>query len=201
MDILATVREIGFFEEMNNLSAVLDDPAIREEVEPYLPLPESGKAWNGAKKMGDICHWLRQFRKTRYVFYNPELELIRQLLREEPHSEGILVLPADLEHAAEERLRANIPGDVPVSCIKEPQFPKGVCPYNGVLVIFGYIAGRHLMVLPETYRQLQTYGSFYGRKVFVPYLELDSAERYQGWLEMNPNMFTDIWMEGENNDE
>ena len=41
------------------------------------------------------------------------------------------------------------------------------------------------MVLPETYRMIEHYNSgFWGKKVFVPYVELPDAVRYDEWLEI-----------------
>lgn len=49
------------------------------------------------------------------------------------------------------------------------------------------------MVLPETYRMIDHYSGFLGKKVFVPYVELEDAVRYEGWMEVSRDRFNTVW--------
>ena len=50
-----------------------------------------------------------------------------------------------------------------------------------------------MMVLPETYRMIDHYSGFWGKKVFVPYVELADAVRYDGWMEVGSDKISMIW--------
>ena len=53
-----------------------------------------------------------------------------------------------------------------------------------MIVVSGYMAGDRAMVLADTYRLIEHYNGFLGKRAFVPYCELTSAYRYDGWLEV-----------------
>lgn len=52
------------------------------------------------------------------------------------------------------------------------------------------------MVLPDTYRLAEHYSGFLGKKAFIPYVELESAVRSDGWLEMNQRLLSVVWRSG-----
>ena len=85
------------------------------------------------------------------------------------------------------------PAALRYTILEEPYFPQSFFPGNGLMVICGYAAGNRPMVLPDTYRMAEHYSGFLGKKVFVPYKELENAARYDGWLEMNQQRFTTKW--------
>ena len=49
------------------------------------------------------------------------------------------------------------------------------------------------MVLPDTYRMVEHYSGFLGKKVFIPYKELETAARYDGWLEVSQQRLSMKW--------
>lgn len=49
------------------------------------------------------------------------------------------------------------------------------------------------MVLPDTYRMVDHYSGFLGKKVFIPYKEIDAAIRYDGWLEVSQQRLSTRW--------
>ena len=40
---------------------------------------------------------------------------------------------------------------------------------------------------------VEHYSGFMGKKAFVPYLELDTAARYEGWMEINQQRLNVKW--------
>ena len=62
-----------------------------------------------------------------------------------------------------------------------------------MIVISGYLGGGRPMVMHDTYRMVEHYSGFMGKKVFVPYLELDTAARYEGWMEINQQRLNGKW--------
>lgn len=189
MDMRKTVREIGFLEAGTNLEEVLDSKDIQEKVGAVMPLP--GK--NLINTISNIADWLTAFGKDKYMILTPEIALIDKLAELDIGKEAIFLIPCDMDPEVKERLKANIPKSMKVSLLEEPYFPEEFYPGNGLLIACGYYAGGRIMVLPETYRLIDHYSGFMGKKVFIPYVELEDAVRYDGWMEIGRDRFTTIW--------
>lgn len=121
------------------------------------------------KKVSDIAKWLAGFGKRKYMFLTPEIK---------------------------ERLQNNLPHGAIVELLEEPHFPAMLYPSNGMLVTCGYMGGDRAMVMADTYRMVEHYNSFLGKKVFIPYIELTSAARYDGWMEVGQDRITEKWRSG-----
>ena len=178
MDMLKTVREIGFFETGCNLVEVIDSKDVQAKAGAVMPLPDPALA----DLISNIAEWLATFSKDKYMFLSPEISIVDKLAEKSPDSEAIMLVPCDMDQEVKERLRSNIPKSMKVSLLEEPYFPEAFYPGNGIVIICGYLAGGRMMVLPETYRLIDHYSGFWGKKVFVPYVELVDAIRYDGWM-------------------
>lgn len=190
MDVRKTAREIGLFETGINLARVLGSPDVLAKVDLSMPLPDE----DIADSVPQIAAWLRGFGKRKYLFLTPEIALIEEMAKlGQPQEEVTLVLPWDLEPDAKERLRNNLPRGIWVTVLEEPNFPQSFFPGNGMMVVCGYSACGRPMVLTDTYRMLEHYSGFLGRKVFLPYRELDTAARYEGWMEVCQNRLSTEW--------
>ncbi len=189
MDMLKTVREIGFFEACNNLSAVLESEEIKKTVGSAMPLPTT----DFDKYTEQIAEWLESFGKEKYLFFTPEIALIDRIADQEAGKEVMLIVPCDMEEEVKKRLTENLPQNMKVSLLLEPYFPENFYPENGMLIICGYLAGGRTMVLPETYRMIEHYGGFWGKKVFIPFTRVNDAVRYDGWMEIGKDKFTTSW--------
>ncbi len=154
-----------------------------------MPLPESSLI----ESISDIVKWLTSFNKNKYMFLSPEINLVDRLAERISGKEAILLIPCDMEQEAKNRLRSNLPNSMKVSVLEEPYFPKEFYPGNGIIIVCGYLAGGRMMVLPETYRMLEHYSGFWGKKVFIPYVELGDAIRYDGWMEIGPDKISVLW--------
>lgn len=189
MDMLKTVREIGFFETGCNLVEVIDSKDVRAKASAIMPLPDSTLV----ESISNITEWLYAFGKEKYMFLSPEIAIVDKLAEKNPNSEAIMLIPCDMDQEVKERLRGNIPKSMNVSLLEEPYFPESFYPGNGILIICGYLAGGRMMVLPETYRMIDHYSGFWGKKVFVPYVELADAVRYGGWMEIGNDKINMVW--------
>lgn len=187
-----TVKEIGIFEMSHNLALVSDSSVIQEKVGGTMPLPDS----NVETRLECAAQWLAEFGKNRYLFLLPEIALIEKIAAINKNAEVYIAVPWNLDEEAKIRLENNLPKDVSVTVLEETYAPRNFSPHNGIMVVSGYSAAGHLMVLPDTYRMLENYSGskgFFGRKVFVPYKELEVAERYEGWMEVNAQLISEGW--------
>ena len=189
MDMQKTAREIGLFETGINLSKVCNSTDVIQKVGASMPLPDE----DIADRLPQIATWLNSFGKSKYMFLTPEIALIEAMSKLSSQSEVIIAIPCDLEEEAKERLRNNLPCGIEVTILEEPFFPQSFFPGNGLMVVCGYSAGGRPMVLTDTYRMVEHYSGFLGKKVFIPYKELETAARYDGWLEVSQQRLSTKW--------
>ena len=190
MDMQKTAREIGLFETAVNLAKVSSSDDVVQKVGASMPLPNE----DIEERMKRIAKWLHDFGKSKYMFLTPEIALIEEMRRfVDKHTEIIIAIPCDMEQDTKERLKNNLPHGVVITVLEEPYFPEAFFPGNGMLVVCGYLGGGRPMILSDTYRMVEHYGSFHGKKVFAPYVELDTAARYAGWMETNQQRLSAKW--------
>lgn len=189
MDMLKTVREIGFFETGCNLAEVIESKDVQEKAGIVMPLP----VHELSNSIINIAEWLTAFGKEKYMFLSPEISIIDKLSEKKSDKEAVILIPCDMDNEVKERLNENLPKSMRVSLLEEPYFPEAFYPANGIIIVCGYLAGERMMVLPETYRMLEHYSGFFGKKVFIPYVELAEAVRYDGWMEIGKDKISMIW--------
>ena len=192
MDMRKIAREIGLLETAVNLAKVSNNTEVLQKVGASMPLPDEGIG----VRVGQIAEWLISFGKCKYMFLVPEITLIEEMGRLSNHEiEVIIAVSRDLDSEARERLNNNLPHStsVTITILEEPYFPQSFFPRNGMIVISGYLGGDRAMVLPDTYRMVEHYSGFLGEKVFVPYKELDTAIRYDGWMEISQQRLRAKW--------
>lgn len=189
MDMQKTAREIGLFETGINLSKVCNSTDVIQKVGASMPLPDE----DIVDRIPQIAAWLHSFGKSKYMFLTPEIALIEEMSKLSNQEEVIIAIPCDLEEEAKERLRNNLPRNIEVTILEEPYFPQSFFPRNGLMVVCGYAAGGRPMVLPDTYRMVEHYSGFLGKKVFIPYKDLETAARYDGWLEVSQQRLSAKW--------
>lgn len=191
MDIQKTAREIGLFETAKNLAMVKDSAEIIQKVGASMPLPDG----DIEDKIKQVAEWLLSFGKSKYMFLSPEIALIEEMAKNsDPLTEYIIIVPCDLDRESKERLENNLPHEAIVTMLEEPYFHRNLYPKNGLLVVSGYSAGERAMVLQDTFRMFEHYSCFFfGKKVFVPYHELDIADRYDGWMEIDQQKIIAKW--------
>ena len=190
MNVKKAVREIGFFETALNMEAAGLNASLQDKPEITLPFPSG----NTRADCEELARWLLESDKRKYLLLTPEIALIEAMAKcADRDTEVILAVPCDLDPESEERLLNNLPRSIHVSVLKEPFFPDRFLPANGMIVACGYAAGAHLFVLPETYRMIEHYGGFMGHKVFAPYIRMNAAERFEGWIETSSSNFSEKW--------
>lgn len=190
MDVPKTAKEIGLYEAAINLAKGSKSPDVIFKVGASMPLPDD----DIGDRVPQVARWLLSFGKRKYMFFMPEIALIEEMGKQtDSEMEVIIVVPCDLEQEAKERLSKNLPRGITVTILEEPYFPQLFFPENGIIVISGYLGGDRAMVLSDTYRMVEHYNGFLGKKVFVPYKELDAAMRYDGWMEISPQRLSAKW--------
>lgn len=188
MDMQKTAREIGLFETGVNLSKVCASTDVIQKVGASMPLPDE----DIAEQIPRIAAWLHSLGKSKYMFLTPEIALIEELVKLSGEAEVIIAIPSDLDEDVKERIGNNLPHGARVTLWHEPFFLP-LFPKTGLIAVCGYAAGGRPMVLDDTYRMVEHYSSFLGKKVFIPYKEILSADRYDGWREVSKQKLNTEW--------
>jgi len=190
MDIQKTAQEIGLFETATNLAKVNNSYEVLQKVGESFPLPSD----DIQQRTKDVAQWLLDFGKSKYMFLNPEIAIVEEMATSANRDfEVIVTIPCDMEEETRERLKNNLPKAAKVSILEEPYFPSAFFPKNGMMIVSGYAAGERAMIFPDTYRMIEHYNGFLGKKVFIPYAEISSSTRYNGWIELNQQRMDDKW--------
>ena len=178
MDIHKLALEIGLFETALNLK----ESSIEENNE--MPFPNSDMHTT----IKNSAEWLGKLNKKKYMFLTPEIALIEKMTAE---AEAIIIVPCGIDLESEERLKNNLPKNISVEILREPYFPENFTPNDGIIVACGYISSGRAMIMNETYRLIAHYGGFYGRKVFLPYVNIENFICFEGWKQ-SPQIFDDV---------
>lgn len=190
MDMRRIAREIGLFETAINLAKVRGSTDIIQKVGASMPLPDDDIDSRAERAAG----WLCENGKKKFLFLTPEIALIDAMSKiADKNTEIIIAVPCDLESDAKERICNNLPHDINVTTLEEPYFPQSFFPGNGMIVVCGYLGNDRVMVMPDTYRMVEHYSGFLGKKVFLPYREMDTAARFEGWMEVGQQRLSNKW--------
>ena len=190
MDVQKTAKEIGLFETAINLSKVGNSSDIIQKIGMSMPFPDKGIETQLVK----IAEWLLSFEKNKFMFLTPEIALIDVIGKiANKNTEVIITVPCDLDLETKERLINNLPDTLSVTILEEPYFPNSFFPSNGMIVICGYLGSNRAMVLPDTYRMIEHYSGFLGKKAFIPYIEIETSTRFDGWFEVKKQRITTNW--------
>lgn len=190
MDVRMTAKEIGLFETAANLAAVRGSAAVVQKAGTAMPLPSAGIE----EETGRAARRLLASGKKKFLFLTPEIALAERMLACSGDREILFLMPCDMEPGARKRLEHNLPGgagrngagnNTRVRLLEEPYFPRDFFPGNSLMVVCGYCGGKRPMVMAETYRLLEHYSGFRGEKLFVPYVQLEQAVRFDGWMEVS----------------
>lgn len=189
MDIRGIVKEVGYFETARNLCSISGSSEAAVRVSSDMPMPPED-----AEDMLQRCADMILERKKKKVFFlTPEIALIEKLAACPGSVETVLIaLSSDLDEDMCSRIGNNLMKNMDIRLIREPFFPEDLYPKDGLIAVSGFLAGERTMVSREVYRMTEHYGGFLGQKIFLPYVILASAERYDGWLEISPDRFSAI---------
>lgn len=194
MNEIKTAEEIGFVQSGINLVEVMASESIREKVGAVMPLPPENLNEHAEK----MASYLASLGKTKMMFLSPVIALFDLIPKYMEDAEAIVLISSDMEEEIRDRLAGNMPKDMEARLWHEPLFPDDLYPNNSLIVACGYMANDRLMVLPATYRMIMHYReSYYGKMVFLPYITLDEAVKYDGWIEIGADKFELIWRDDE----
>ena len=189
MDIQMALRELGIYEIAADIAKFATSESVNQKVGAYMPLPSD----DIEERAAFIAKSLLASGKTKFLFFHPEIAIIDEHSKNtKSHIEVYIPVPYELDNDSIERLSNNFPRNLDVRVIEERSIARYIHPGDGIMVTTGYIANGRLMVLPDTYIMFENSRKIKCRKVFASYVELNTALRYEGWVEMKSESITEI---------
>ena len=183
MDITKSIRQNGLFATAQSVANHGKHNNITS-----IPLPNG----NIETETEKIAEWLLSFDKKKIMLFTPETALIEAMSKKATEdTEFIIVVPFDMSSEEDKLIRERLPIDSNITIIREPSFPRAFYPGNGLMVICGYSFNGKAMVTLETYRLIEHYKMFVGKKAWVEYA--NDSTPYDGWIQISENRFNAKW--------
>ncbi len=179
IDISQMICEIGLLETICMMQKVGFDN-IDERVLSCIPATVSLS--DVGQRLSHITECVMESGKQDILLLSPEIALLERC-SSRSNVRFRIIIPRDMDEDVASRVKCNIPNTMSVSFIDEPFYPSGFYPSNGLIMAFGFQNGDRAMLLPSTYRILEHYRGFMGRKVFVPINGRGQCIRAAAWVE------------------
>ena len=190
MNIKDTLDEIGILETNIQIEKYLDDSSLLESVSSEMPIPIKSESKiiidNAVDKI------LRLNKKNIFLLSN-EIALIEKFLLHKDKIQNIIVcLSRNLSDEQVNNVKSNVPKNSNITFIHELEYPNIIKPRDSIILVLGYLNGNNCIVTNNTYRMIELYKSFLGKKVFVSCISGDVKIRQKNFISINGKNYFDI---------
>ena len=119
--------------------------------------------------------------------------MIEKLLFHKEKIENILVcLSRNLSEEQVSNIKSNIPKNNNVTFINELEYPSIIKPKDSIILVVGYKNVNNCIVTDNTYRMLEIYKSFLGKKVFISCISENVKVKQKNFISINGKNYFDI---------
>ena len=190
MNIRDTLNEIGIFETNLQIEKYIDDEALLKSVSSEMPVPIQCETKtivsNAVDKIIDM-------NKKNIFLLSNEITLIEKLLLHKEKIENILVcLSRNLSEEQVSNIKSNIPKNSNVTFINELEYPSIIKLKDSIILVVGYKNVNNCIVTDNTYRMLEIYKSFLGKKVFISCISENVKVKQKNFISINGKNYFDI---------
>ena len=190
MNIANIIDEIGIFETNMQIEKYIFDDNLLQELSKEIPI---SKTLETNTKIKDVAKKLICLNKENLFFLSNEISLIEELTLYKFFVKNIIVgLSRNLSLEQINNIKNNVSTDIKVSFVEELLYPTIIQPRNSLIIAFGYIDGNNCLVTKNTYRMLEIYKSFLGKKIFVRCIRENIKDRIDGLISINANEYFDM---------
>ena len=131
--------------------------------------------------------------KKNIFLLSNEITLIEKLLLHKEKIENILVcLSRNLSEEQVSNIKSNIPKNSNVTFINELEYPSIIKPKDSIILVVGYKNVNNCIVTDNTYRMLEIYKSFLGKKVFISCISENVKVKQKNFISINGKNYFDI---------
>ena len=184
------LEEIGILETNRQIEKYLEDEVLINSIKNDIPVPSKKETKDIIKK---VISKIIDMKKENIFILSNEMALIERMLDYRSNIKNIIVaLSRNLTEEQINNIKNNIPNDNNVYFINELEYPSIVKPKDSLILVFGYINGNNCIVPINTYRMIEMYKSFLGKKVFVNCINDEVIVNQNGFISINANNYFDM---------
>ena len=189
MNIKDTLDEIGILETNIQIEKYMDDKSLLDSVSSEMPIPTKIET----KKIINAIEKILELNKKNIFMLSNEIALIEKFLLHKDKIQNIIVcLSRNLSDEQLSNIKSNVPKNSNVTFIHELEYPNIIKPRDSILLVLGYLNGNNSIVTNNTYRMIELYKSFLGKKVFVSCISDNVKLRQKNFISINSNNYFDI---------
>lgn len=190
MNIRDTINEIGILETNLQIEKYIDDEALLKSISSEMPVPiqcETKMILNNAVEK------IISMNKENIFLLSNEIALIERLLFHHEKIKNILVcLSRNLSEEQKKNIKNNVPKTNNITFINELEYPNIIKPKNSIILVVGYKNGNNCILTDNTYRMLELYKSFLGKKIFVSCISENVKVKQRNFISVNGKNYFDI---------
>ena len=190
MNYRTTLEEIGILETNKQIEKYINDKDLMKLIKKDIPVPSSIQTNEIINK---IISKLIDMKKENIFILSNEIALIEVLNKYKNNFKNIIVaLSRNLSLEQVKNIKNNIPKNSNVYFIYELEYPLVIKPKDSVILVFGYMNGNNCIVTTNTYRMIEIYKSFLGKKVFINCINDELLVTQHNFISINLNNYFDM---------
>lgn len=190
MNIKETLDEIGIFETNLQIEKYLDDESLLESVLLEMPIPRKSET---KLIIDSAVNRILDLGKTNVFILSNEIALIEKLLLFKNIIKNIIVcLSRNLSNEQINNIKNNVPKNSNVVFVNELEYPSIIKPKNSILLVIGYRNGNNCILTKNTYRMLEIYKNFLGKKMFISCISENVKGKQSNFISVNSKNYFDL---------
>ena len=190
MNIKDTLDEIGILETNIQIEKYMDDKLLLDSVSSEMPIPTKSET---KEIINNAVDKILELNKKNIFMLSNEIALIEKFLLHKDKIQNIIVcLSRNLSDEQVSNIKSNVPKNSNVTFIHELEYPNIIKPRDSILLVLGYLNGNNSIVTSNTYRMIELYKSFLGKKVFISCISDDVKLRQRNFISINSKNYFDI---------
>lgn len=190
MNIKDTLDEIGILETNLQIEKYIDDKSLLNNVSSEMPIPIKCETKD---IIDNAMNRILELNKKNIFMLSNEIALIEKMLLYKDKIQNIIVcLSRNLSDEQINNIKSNIPKNSNVTFINELEYPNIIKPKDSIILVLGYVNGNNCIVTNNTYRMVELYKSFLGKKVFVRCISDNVKIKQKNFISINWQNYFDI---------
>ncbi len=190
MNIKDTLDEIGILETNLQIEKYIDDKSLLNNVSSEIPIPIKCETKD---IIDNAMNRILELNKKNVFMLSNEIALIEKMLLYKDKIQNIIVcLSRNLSDEQINNIKSNIPKNSNVTFINELEYPNIIKPKDSIILVLGYVNGNNCIVTNNTYRMVELYKSFLGKKVFVRCISDNVKIKQKNFISINAQNYFDI---------
>ena len=190
MNIKDTLDEIGILETNIQIEKYIDDKDLLNHVSSEMPIPIKNET---KEIINNAVEQILLLNKKNIFMLSNEIALIEKFLLHKDKIENIIVcLSRNLSDEQVSNIKSNVPKNSNVIFIHELEYPNIIKPRDSIILVLGYLNGNNCIVTNNTYRMIELYKSFLGKKVFVSCISDNVKLKQKNFISINSKNYFDL---------